>query len=318
MEEAFRAYPQVLRVHNPDFATTAMFDSIKLGLKKLQTLGEYDALLVMPADMPAIRPETIRRLVRCWENRKPDVLFPVYRKEQGHPPVIHEKNVEALLQDPGTEGLRGAFQRVCLHTETMEVTDPAVLMDADYREDYEALVSYWPKRYYPGLQECEAFYEMAQTPKKVQEHSLAVRKKALELTDALLKQGIKINRNLVESVALLHDIKRTESNHAKAGADFFRELGLFEIADPIEIHMDWPEKRIIRPEVSSVLYLADKLVSGDQSVSLEERFLEKGRMFGDNPEALRNIRRRKETALAIKASLEATGIQMEEGRRVDE
>lgn len=309
LEEALLGYPEVIRVHNAAFRETAMFDSIKIGLKQMMELGSCDAFLVMPADIPAIRPETIQGLLEEWQKETPDVLYPVCQGEQGHPPVVKGAKIPELLRDCGELGLRGAFARVCPNALEVTVSDPATLMDADYKEDYEALCAYWPNRYYPKLSQCEIFYEMAGTPKKVQEHSKAVRKKALEIGRELKKKGISLNLDLIESAALLHDVKRTEPHHAVAGAEFLQKQGLKEVAEPVLIHMDWPSDRTIAPDEAAVLYLADKLVSGDQNVSLEERFLQKERRFAEDAEILANIQKRKNAALKIKACFEEYGLK---------
>ena len=77
------------------------------------------------------------------------------------------------------------------------------------------------------------------------------------------------NRSLLSAAALLHDICRTEPNHAFAGAQKLRDLGYPEIADIVAVHHDWSGEPF---DESALLYLADKYMQGDQRVTLEERF----------------------------------------------
>ena len=68
--------------------------------------------------------------------------------------------------------------------------------------------------------------------------------------------------------------------------------------------MDWPEERIIQLDEAAVLYLADKLVSGNQNIPLDQRFVEKMKKFADNPEIVTAIKRRYEIAAEILCQME--------------
>lgn len=61
VEQVLTAYDNVTLLHNADYETTAMFDSIKLGLQQLR---QYDAILFYPGDVPCIRSETVRLLLQ--------------------------------------------------------------------------------------------------------------------------------------------------------------------------------------------------------------------------------------------------------------
>lgn len=119
----------------------------------------------------------------------------------------------------------------------------------------------------PDAQTCNVL--LAQVPPQVAAHSRAVQRLALEMCDALAAHGVRLNRALLSAAALLHDICRTEPNHAFAGAQKLRDLGYPEIADIVAVHHDWSGGPF---DESALLYLADKYVQGDQRVTLEQRF----------------------------------------------
>ena len=52
-------------------------------------------------------------------------------------------------------------------------------------------------------------------PEKLRKHCLVVNKKALEISDALIADGIKVDRELVNAGSLLHDIGRGEKHSIK-------------------------------------------------------------------------------------------------------
>lgn len=310
VEQVLTAYDNVTLLHNADYETTAMFDSIKLGLQQLR---QYDAILFLPGDVPCIRSETVRLLLQQWQIQRPDVLHPLYpdangQSAQWHPPIISGDLIPALLQYDGPQGLKGALAVLAQRVEQLPVPDAGCTMDADYMEDYQKLCAYWSRRYYPDLADCQMFYQLADTPEQVQQHCIAVAQKALELGKALQQRGISLNLELLESAALLHDICRAQANHAAAGADFLRQYGLEQTADLVAVHMDWPTGQAVVLNEASLLYIADKLVSGDGKVSLLERFAQKEQRYHDRPEILANILQRKQIAVQILDLLQQMGI----------
>lgn len=300
-------YPQVRLVHNPHYAETAMYDSLKLGL---QQISAADVIVCLPADVPAVRLETVRYLLQQWENQKPDVLFPVYQGKQWHPPVLAGSLLPALLQYDGTGGLKGALEQLSQSKVYVTVPDAGCTMDADYPDEYQRLCRYWPLRDVPDREVCQVLYELAGTPEPVQQHCEAVAQKAMELGAQLKKRGSILQLSLLESAARLHDVCRTEADHAKAGAAFLRQYGFYRVADLAEIHMDWPETLSVQLDEAAVLYLADKLVSGDQNVPLAQRFAEKLARYAGDAEAAAQIQRRQTVALEILDLLRQAGVQI--------
>ncbi len=301
VQQALKEYSQVTVLHNAAYETTAMYDSLCLGLRQLQ---QYDAVLFLPGDVPCVRSETVRCLLEQWQEQRPDVLYPLYYNETGepvrwHPPIISGRLIPALLQYNGERGLQGALAALAKITEEMFVPDAGCAMDADYAEDYRKLCACWPRRYYPAQAACQAFYDLAGTPEAVQQHCAAVAQKAVELGQLLQQRGVSVQLKALESAALLHDVCRTQENHAQAGAAFLRRYGLCEVADLVAMHMDWPQEQPVILNEAALLYLADKLVTGNQQISLRQRFAEKEKKFQQQPEVLEKILHRKQIALQI-------------------
>ena len=119
-------------VHNPDYASTQMFDSLKLGLEKLS--GKCTRVFICPADIPLFSAETVKLLMRT-EGR---VVIPVSGGEEGHPLLIGAELIPAILAHDGTDGLRGALGRAA-ETVYCEVEDPGCLLDADTPQDLQKL-----------------------------------------------------------------------------------------------------------------------------------------------------------------------------------
>lgn len=124
---------------------------------------------------------------------------------------------------------------------------------------------------HPDLTEevCTALLHAAGTPAQVIAHCHAVAEEALRLADRLPADEAAPDRGLLYAAALLHDVARTEPNHAETGAALVRALGYPEVAGVIAQHHDFDGDRL---DEAALLFLADKYVRGTERVSLEERF----------------------------------------------
>ncbi len=152
---------------------------------------------------------------------------------------------------------------------------------------------------HPELTEeiCLALLRAAGTPDKVIAHCRAVAKKAVELYDAAGNVPSLPDRSLLFAAALLHDVARTEPDHAAVGAAWIRTLGYPDAAELIAQHHDF-EGAVLNG--AALLYLADKTVQGDREVTLEERF-SASRARCTTPEALAAHERRYQTAKRIES-----------------
>ncbi len=154
---------------------------------------------------------------------------------------------------------------------------------------------------HPELTEevCFALLHAAGTPEHVIEHCRAVAGKALLLAGRAEAAGVSVDRNLLFSAAMLHDIARAERNHAVLGAAWLRTLGYPDAAEVIAQHHDVEGDAL---NEAALLFLSDKYLQGDREVSLEERFA-KSRSRCESVEALRAHDWRFETAKRIEKML---------------
>jgi len=90
---------------------------------------------------------------------------------------------------------------------------------------------------------------------------------------------------LIKSAALLHDIAKTEKNHAFAGFKVLLNYGYPRIAEIILSHNNLKSKDLKSVTESTVVFYADKLICGTDEVMIEERF-SKSRLRCSTPEAI--------------------------------
>ena len=131
------------------------------------------------------------------------------------------------------------------------------------------------------------FLRKLRVPYSVRRHSIKVADKALEIANKIKKA--KVNMNLVEIGALLHDVGRSKThgfNHALIGGKILRARGFpEELVRICETHIlggldkddaqsvGLPIKDYIPTTLEEkIICLADKLLAGRRSVTLKNRF----------------------------------------------
>ncbi|MDD3312769.1 DVU_1551 family NTP transferase [Pseudodesulfovibrio sp.] len=277
-----------------------MFSSVRTGVAALPE--EAEAFFVLPVDIPLVRAETVARLVESYGRARPAVLYPRFRGERGHPPLLDRSLIPDILAHDGEGGLRRVLERREADAMDLDVADFGTVHDLDTPEDYElarALVDLD----YPLEPECEQLYEMFAVPSEVVAHCRAVARVAGALCDRLnLRPGAHpLNPAKIRGAALTHDIGKGGRHHEKVGAQRLKESGFPFAAEVALEHFDMalPPDRPVNEK--AVVFLADKLVKGESFIPLADRYREKLRLFGHEPEARRAIAGRLERAEAMLA-----------------
>jgi CTP:molybdopterin cytidylyltransferase MocA len=130
---------------NRDFANSDMLASIKAGLEAVE--GPF---FLLPADMPALRGETLQDLAAFaraeGERRGRDsqerllVTFPVGEGgRRGHPPLIEAPGIPLIRGWRGGGGLRGLWETLGEGIALFPTADGGCFMDADTPADYGRL-----------------------------------------------------------------------------------------------------------------------------------------------------------------------------------
>ena len=133
--EAALADRGVRFVRNPDYASTQMFDSLRLGLAALPP--ECSRVLLTPGDVPWVSPELIRTVAET----PGAFVCPGFGGRRGHPIALDAACVPALLAAPDTDGLRGALAALGLQPVLVDTGEIGTTMDLDTPEDYRRLLA---------------------------------------------------------------------------------------------------------------------------------------------------------------------------------
>lgn len=338
-EEAIRLGLEV--AHNFD-AQSGMFSSVCTGLRYLLaedaqavTKGDQEeisgrgqqayGIMLLPVDIPLVRPETCALLAEAFATRKAAVTVPVCMGEQGHPPLLRYDTATRVLNHDGRDGLRGALEDAQADGATVcevSVADSGMLMDVDTPQDYAVARTCFARKALPDDREIAALWHLAETGDAVRAHGACVAEAAVCLARALnsartasetrKKAGADrgggnalVDCELVRTAALLHDICKGARRHEESGGLFLTRYGFAQVGAIVAAHRD------IDPETVSVLrerelvMLADKLVRGTSLVPVAERYDERLREWAHDAQATEEIGERKQRALALYERLQA-------------
>lgn len=141
----------------------------------------------------------------------------------------------------------------------------------------------------------ERLLEASGAPERVRRHCRAVAGRAEDICTELLRAGLETDAELIYCAALLHDVARAQPEHPRVAAGWLDELGYHECAELVRQHHD-PDR--LRIDGAGILYIADKCVIEDETVSLARRF-ERSLERCDSDEARAAHRRRAGTALDL-------------------
>lgn len=308
LSHPFEASGKVTCLHNPDYETNEMFDSVSIGLryflkKKNAPEGEtLDGIFFLPVDVPLFTRFTMECEKRACLEEAGDVFCPCFEGQSGHPVLIRSGVLETLLAHRGERGLRGVWERLGDRVVSVPVLDLGAVLDADTPEDVSRLEAYQREREIPDAAMGRAILHWFQVKEETRAHCEAVARFAKALTNAcnqaLRAQGKEggLNPDLAYAAGLLHDIAKGKAGHAWEGARWLSQLGHEAVAGLVRVHMDLPEEFLTCVNEGMLVYLADKMMAGKKPVTVEERFAPKREKFKGNPRALSSLELRYQKA----------------------
>lgn len=115
-------------------AAEGMGVSLAAGVRAAHDAGGW---VIALADMPFIRPDTIRTIVKALSEGAA-IAAPAYRGERGHPVGFARRFLDELSALRGDAGARDILRQHPDWITPYEVDDPGVLRDIDQPSDLEA------------------------------------------------------------------------------------------------------------------------------------------------------------------------------------
>ncbi len=121
-------------VVNPAYEQ-GMASSLQAGLSALDE--QIDAALIILADQPFVRPETLDQLAAHLS--KAHIVIPSYKGVRGNPVLLNRSVFAEVMQLKGDTGCRAIFGSHAESIVNLEVEDEGILLDLDNQEDYRRL-----------------------------------------------------------------------------------------------------------------------------------------------------------------------------------
>lgn len=131
-------------VINEEYDQTDMLESVKLGLRVMP--ADTRGVLLCPADIPMIDPETIKEIADTGKESDAFAIIPSFEGRRGHPILFGRRMVEEILKYRGENGIHGVLEKFENRIQHVVVKDENMLMDIDRPEDYEKLLEIWNRR----------------------------------------------------------------------------------------------------------------------------------------------------------------------------
>lgn len=127
----------VTTVHVTDDFEAGQSSSLRVGIAAARDLGA-DAVVVGLGDMPAVRPETVDRLVEAYERRLGTALAAAYGGRRGNPVLFDASYFDVLTDVEGDVGGRAIFVSAS-DAALVETADPGVVCDVDRPSDLDEI-----------------------------------------------------------------------------------------------------------------------------------------------------------------------------------
>ena len=117
-----------------------MASSLREGLSAVS--GQMDGALIVLADQPFVRSETIDRIVERYRGSEAEIVIPFFEGRRGNPVLLDRSVFPEAMALEGDTGFRAMFSSHAVGIENVDVDDSGILLDIDDRADYERLRDY--------------------------------------------------------------------------------------------------------------------------------------------------------------------------------
>ena len=160
----------------------------------------------------------------------------------------------------------------------------------------------------PDYNTCCELLERYEVPEHIIDHSRQVALISLCLREGLIVQGLELDRGLLLSAGLLHDIAKMASienghDHAELGGEWLDNEGYPEIAEIVRNHVRLNTDLAGAIVAKEIIYYADKRVRHVEIVSVVERLADLRQRYGLNSPSLTRLADLEKLTLAVEKKI---------------
>jgi molybdenum cofactor cytidylyltransferase len=132
--ELTRIDPSIPYLVNPT-PEFGQLSSVLVGLSYAESRAAR-AMLMLPVDIPLVRPETVAVLLQAFEATSAAIVRPLHAGRHGHPVIFRAAIFDALRRADMSVGAKDVLRKHQDDVLNVPVTDPGVARDIDLPEDY--------------------------------------------------------------------------------------------------------------------------------------------------------------------------------------
>jgi uncharacterized protein len=162
---------------------------------------------------------------------------------------------------------------------------------------------------FPSRTECMELLGQFDMPQNIRRHSVIVAEVAILLADRLNRNGSRLDLQLIEAAALLHDVGKmpsikTREDHAILGARMLEGIVAPPVARIVKEHISLDSSQVDGPVTESlVVNYADKRVKHDQVVPIEERYQDLIERYAKGPPQVQFLLRKLDLYVALERTI---------------
>ncbi len=134
---------QISIIPNPEYKF-GMLSSVRAGLREIPE--KYKGVLVVLGDQPSITTNLADKMIKSFFMKENKIIVPLYNGKRGHPILFSMSYKNEILTKYDKVGLRGILKEHPGDVYGMNVSDPSVLLDMDYPDDYKREIEKYEKR----------------------------------------------------------------------------------------------------------------------------------------------------------------------------
>jgi molybdenum cofactor cytidylyltransferase len=114
--------------------------SLREGLSAVSP--EVDAALIVLADQPFVRPQTMDRIIERYRYSDAEIVIPFHQGQRGNPVLLNRSVFSQAMALQGDTGFRAIFGKHASDLAKVDVDDAGILLDIDQRADFERALGY--------------------------------------------------------------------------------------------------------------------------------------------------------------------------------
>ncbi len=115
-------------------------------IRQMHAPAADDGWLLIPADHPLLRVDTLECLIASWRESPNAITLPVNEGRRGHPTIFPWSVAADVFRLPSAVGVNHLLHHAGIEVQEIPVDDPTIHLDLDTAADYERVLAQLDRR----------------------------------------------------------------------------------------------------------------------------------------------------------------------------